>query len=116
MGTKFEGLSKNQQRAKDAGYEPPVYAQYVPLGYELGGCMMGHGASSVYFTLPNETKYAYCAMKFLEFTEISCKEYTEDEAEATSIMNKAAFITCPRKRSAEENINKILSTRTSAKR
>ena len=112
--------TKNDSKIHDVQDMQVTSHQYMcnmNHGYTpIRGGMMGYGANSVYFVLPNDTKYVYCARKFLRFTEISCKEYTEDAAAATSIMNKAVFFTCPGKRSAEENINKILLTRTFAKK
>ena len=80
---------------------------------------MGHGANRVYLPLPKD-KVCVCpvyAWEWIEFFGIDpCKEFTEHEAEAITIMDREALMTCPRRREAMEGIRKNMWTRPSPKR
>ena len=74
--------------------------------------MIGHGANRAYLPLPVETVCVCpdCAWKWIEFlAQDPRKEFAAHEAEAITIMNKEAIITCPRRREAMEEVNKYLS-------
>ena len=74
--------------------------------------MIGHRANKACLPLPEEKVCVCrgCAWKWIEFlAKDPCKKSKEHYAEATTIMNKEAIITCPRRMEAKDGIRTYLS-------
>ena len=69
----------------------------------IGECHLAHGADGAYGRLPTE-KFSVrpdCALEWVTYTnKYQCKASTEQEFEASAIMNDQATDTCPRRRQA----------------